>query len=638
MTATQKPHLVRFGVFTANLSSGELWKNGFRIRLQTQPFQILEAFLERPNELITREELQRRIWPSDTFVDFEQGLNKAINKLRDALHDTADKPQFIETVPKRGYRFIAPIEVEPVPEEWLEPPSEPAKSDPLPDAASRPGRRWNVWAVPFGVALGIIAALTSAAVPFVAVKRQSKQTSDLHSVAVLPVLAQVNTADYDLADGTTDSIINSLSLVPNLRVISHASVFQYRGQMVDPRSIGQKLGVDAVLTGRLELTGTTLTMNVELTATSDGRHVWGQQYTRNVSERTNLAAEIAGSIADTLRLSLTPASRQEIDSQNTSNTEARQLYLKGRYYFFRETPDDVLHARKLFQDSIDRDPSFAQAYSALGDTYDWMATEGYQPLSEVLAQATAAKQHAEELNGSLAEVHASLASLELAKWNWARAEPEFQKALEINPNYFEGHRLYSIYLRSMRRFPEAIQHAKLCAELNPLLLPAKSHLAMTYYYAHQYDAAAEQFRQLLKDDPERAGAHAGLSAVLLKTGREREAIEEWQKALSLAGDEDAAQELSRNYARGGFRAAQTIRLRAELQSLARLAEQNYVSPMEFAYRNALLDDKDAAFRWLEKAYSDHSPALFNVNVDPDYDGLRDDTRFNNLLARLHLPQ
>jgi len=634
MTPTQKPpRQVRFGTFTANLNSGELWSNGGRVRLQTQPFQILQAFLERPNELITREELQRRIWPSDTFVDFEQGLNKAINKLRDALRDTADTPQFIETVPKRGYRFIAPIIVEPETDPIREssvPSPESLKSDSPPATY---GQLRRPWIALLGVALAIAAALS-----FVALKRHPEQASGLHSVAVMPLLADNNTADYDLADGTTDSIINSLSLVPNLRVISHASVFQYRGQTPDPQVIGQKLGVDAVLTGRVHLTDSTLTTNVELTATSDGRHIWGQRYRRSVSERTNLASEIADSIADALRLGLTAASRQNIDNQSTHDTEAQQLYLKGRYYFFRETPDDVLLARKLFQDSIDRDPSYAQAYSALGDTYDWMATEGYQPLSEVLSQATAAKQKAEQLNGSLAEVHASLASLELIQWNWAKAEPEFQKAIEINPNYFEGHRLYSIYLRSMKRFPEAIQHAKLCMELNPLLLPAKSHLALTYYYAHRYDAAAEQYRQLLKDDPERAGAHVGLSAVLLRSGKEKEAIEEWQKALSLAGDEDAAQELSRNYARGGFRSAQTLRLRAELQSLTQLSEQTYVSPMEFAYRYALLNDKEEAFRWLEKAYSDHSPTLFNVNIDPDYDSLRDDTRFSDLLARLHLPQ
>lgn len=631
--AKSQPHQVRFGTFTVNLRSGEVWRNGTRIRLQAQPFQILEAFLERPNELITREALQRRIWPSDTFVDFEQGLNKAINKLRDALGDTADTPQFIETIPKRGYRFIAPIVVEADPDPVLEEPPVAIRPTLTPDADDKPPRRRISWLIPLGLSLALLAVL-----PIVVLKRQSAQASGLHSVAVLPLLAHNNTADYDLADGTTDGIINSLSLVPNLRVISHASVFQYRGQTVDPRVVGQKLGVDSVLTGRLELTGTTVTMNVELTATSDGRHVWGQQYTRSVSERTDLTAEIAGSIADALRLSLTPARRQEISSQSTSNTEAHQLYLKGRYYFFKETPDDVLLARKLFQDSIDRDPSFAQAYSALGDTYDWMAIEGYQPLSEVLAQATAAKQKAEELNDSLAEVHASLASLELAQWNWSKAEPEFLKALEINPNYFEGHRLYSIYLRSMKRFPEAIQHAKLCTQLNPLLLPAKSHLALTYYYAHQYSAAAEEYRQLLKDDPERAGAHAGLSAALLKAGKEEEALEEWQKALSLAGDDDAAQELSRDYARGGFRAAQSTRLRAELQSLAQLEEKSYVSPMEFADRYALLNDKEAAFRWLEKAYADHSPSLFNINVDPDYDGLRDDAPFVDLVARLHLPQ
>ena len=267
-----------------------------------------------------------------------------------------------------------------------------------------------------------------------------------------------------------------------------------------------------------------------------------------------------------------------------------------------------------------------------------MATEGYQPLSEVLPQAAAAKQKAEELNDSLAEVHASLASLQLVQWRWAQAEPEFEKAIAINPNYFEAHRLYSIYLRSMRRFPEAIEHAKLCTQLNPLLLPAKSHLALTYYYAGQYPAAMEQYRELLKDDPERAGAHAGLSAVLLKMGREKEALEEWQKALSLAGDGEAAEELGRNYARGGFRFAQAIRVRAELQSLTQLAGQTYVSPMEFADRDAVLDDKESALRWLEKAYADHSPTLFNVDVDPDFDSLRNDPRFNDLLARLHLPQ
>jgi len=624
---------VHFGTFTVDLGSGDLWDRGMRIRLQKLPFQLLEAFLERPNELITREELQRRVWPSDTFVDFEQGLNKAINKLREALADSAEVPKFIETVPKRGYRFIASVTVEL--ETAPEPASTPgqATSNSTADADRRSGRLWMAWGLPIGFALVIVVGLT-----FLSRKPHSDQESGLHSVAVLPLVAHDNTTDYDLADGTTDSIINGLSLVPNLRVISHASVFQYRGQAADPRTIGRKLGVDAVLTGRLEAVGTNLTMNVELTATSDGRHIWGEQYSRNTSERESLASEVSGSVADALRLGLTESSRQKIASQNTADPEAGQLYLKGRYYFFKETPDDVLAARKLFQDSIDRDPSFAKAYSALGDTYDWMATEGYQPLSEVLPQATAAKQKADELNDSLAEVHASLASLAMVQWNWAKAEPEFQRAIAINPNYFEAHRLYSIYLRSMRRFPEAIEHAKLCAALNPLLLPAKSHLALTYYYAHQYAAAADEYRELLKDDPERSGAHAGLSAVLIKAGKEKEAIEEMQKALALSGNEDAAQELGRNYARAGFRVAQTSLLHQELQALIRLREQTYVSPMEFAYRYALLDDKESAFRWLEKAYSDHSPTLFNVNVDPDFDNLRDDPRLNDLLARLHLPQ
>ena len=600
MTVTPNtPRLVRFGAFTANLSSGELWKNAFRIRLQTQPFQILEAFLERPNELITREELQRRVWPSDTFVDYDQGLNKAINKLRDALSDTADTPQFIETVPKRGYRFIAPVFVEPAATSTVASPeiSQPGAPEAIqssaPELEANPPKRPSAPTLRL-LLYGVVVIILTAVIVIVG-KHRLANRADLRSVAVLPLRSQNDKSDYDLADGTTDSIIDDLSLVPELRVISHASVFQYREQAVDPQAVGQKLGVGAVLTGRLEQTASNITVSLELTASSDGRHLWGQTYTRNLSERAALALEIADGVSESLRLNLTDATRQEIGNQKASDDEAHQLYLKGRYYFFKETPDDVLHARHLFQDAIDRDPTFALAYGGLGDTYDWMATEGFQPLSEVDAQSAAAKTKANELNGSSAEIHTSLGGLELARGNWSAAEAEFQQALKLNPNYFEAHRLYSIYLRSMRRFPEAIQHAKLGEELNPLLLPARSHLALTYFYARQYEAAATEYRLLMKDDPDRPGPHAGLSEVLIRMGKDKEAMEEWQKALVLSDNQAVAEELGRAYAQNGFHAAQKASLMLELQSLTQLAKDSYVSPTEFAYRYALLGDKDMAF-------------------------------------------
>jgi TolB-like protein/DNA-binding winged helix-turn-helix (wHTH) protein/tetratricopeptide (TPR) repeat protein len=601
--------------------------------LQAQPFQILVAFLERPNDVISREELQRKVWSEGTFVDFEQGLNKAINKLREVLNDTAATPRFIETVPKRGYRFIAPVIVESIATAEAPVPVILPGSGNEPEEI--PGRK-----PAFRTKLAVIgvACVVLLAVAIALWKQREAQSNDLRSVAVLPIVSQSDKTDYGNADGTTDSIIDDLSQVPNLRVISHASVFQYRDQNVEPRVVGQKLGVGAVLTGRMEESATALTVNLELTATSDGRHLWGQQYTRNVSDRTGLALEIASAVSDALRVSIDPTKRHDIGSQNASNAEANQLYLKGRYYFFKETTDDVLRARGLFQEAIDRDPNFALAYSALGDTYDWMATEGYQPLSEVESQAAAAKTKANELNNSSAEIRSSIAALELVRGNWAESETGFKKALQINPNYFEAHRLYSIYLRTMRRFPEAIQHAKLCNELNPLLMPAKSHLALTYYYARQYDAAAEEYRLLLTDDPDRPGAHLGMSEVLLKMGKENEAIEEWKKALRLTGNDGAAEELGRTYAQKGFRAAQEAILRSELQALTQIAEHNFVSPMEFAYRFAVLNDKDAAFSWLEKAYRERSPQLFNLDVDPDYDNLRSDARYRDMLSRLHLPQ
>jgi TolB-like protein/DNA-binding winged helix-turn-helix (wHTH) protein/Flp pilus assembly protein TadD len=619
---------IRFGPYTADLEAGELRKHGVRIPLQIQPFQILQVFLDRPNELVTREELQQKIWPAGTFVDFEQGLNKAVNKLRVALCDTAEDPQFIETIPKRGYRFIAPVE--------FEHPAAPVEVSPpfvAEEVAEPKSKNWH-YAV---AAVLVVLVALGVAVGIYSLKRSQPEIGDVHSIAVLPLVAQGEGTDYDLADGITDSIINSLSLIPNLRVISHASVFQYRGQASDPQSVGRKLGVAAVMTGRIEQSGSVLRVVLELTATGDRRRLWGQQYTKEIADRAVLTQEAASAIAEALRLGMSPAGRQQIGRPATANAEANQLYLKGRYYFFKENPNDVLQARAMFQQAIDQDPMFALAYAALGDTYDWMATEGYQPASEVMPQAIAAKRKANELNDSLAEVHASLASLEMVQLNWNIAELEFQKAIAINPNYFEAHRLYSIYLRTMRRFPEAIAHARKCVELNPLLLPVKSHLALTYRYAGQYDAAAEQYRLILKDSPEAASAHAGLSAVLIKQGKEKEAVEEWKKTLELLGEVASAKEFGTTYGKRGLKAAQETVLKAELQTLQRLDERDYVSPVEFGYRYALLGDKENAFRWLEKAYQDRSPQLFNLNVDPDYDNLRSDPRFVDLAARLHLP-
>jgi TolB-like protein/DNA-binding winged helix-turn-helix (wHTH) protein/Flp pilus assembly protein TadD len=629
MSATEKETPVfRFGSYTADVRSGELRKLGTRIPLQIQPFQVLSVFLQKPNELISREELQRKLWPSETFVDFDHGLNKAVNKLRDALCDTAEDPRFIETVPRRGYRFVAPVFVETpdiigsAPEAAA--PAPPAALAAVPRSRSRTKR----------FLIGVLALAAVMVGVFFSIPRAT-QSNASPSIAVLPLAVRGTTADYDVGDGLTDGLINDLSLVPGLRVISHVSVFQYRNKSVDARAVGRQLGVKSVLTGKIEPIGNTLLVTLELTAVGDGTRLWGQQYKRNVAERAALQTEIAAAVGDALRLNLTAEHQRQ--APRPADAEAQQLYFTGRHYFFKETPEDVTRARSIFRQAIDRDPTFALAWAALGDTYDWMATEGFQPLDEVVRESTAAKQKANELDTYRAEVHSSLAALEMVQWQWPKAEIEFQRALSINPNYAEGHRLYSIYLRSMKRFPEALRQAKIVTDLDPLSMQAKSHLALTYYYAHQYDAAVRQYRLILKEYPDAAGAHAGLASVLLRMDKQEQAIAEWAQALSLAGDEASAADVRRAFGRGGLRAARTAVLGAEITSLRRTAADAYVSPLEFAYRYALLDDKENAFRWLEKAYAERSPQLFNLNVDPDYDDLRDDARFSDLLARLHVP-
>jgi len=630
MNVTEKETPVfRFESYTADLRSGELRKFGTRIPLQIQPFQILSVFLEKPNELVTREELQRKLWPSDTFVDFDHGLNKAINKLRDALCDTAEEPRFIQTVPRRGYRFVAPVVVEnpPVIDIKREAPEIVPEPRVVPVPAPTKARHYWVW----GLAL---VAVVAASIGFW-VSRPTP-TAGSPTLAVMPLATPAASGDYDIADGMTDGLINDLSYVPGLKVISHASVFQYRNKVVDAPAAGRKLGASAVLTGRAEQAGSTLLVVVELISTKDGSHIWGQQYTRNVSERGSLQREIAASVGDALSVKLTSDDSGR-KAHPVVDDEAQQLYLNGRYYFFKQTPEDVSKARDLFRKAIDRDPTYALAWAALGDSYDWMATEGFQPLDEVLGQSQQAKQKANELDPFRAEVHSSLAALNMVQWRWPQAEVEFQRGLAINPNDAPGHGLYSIYLRTMKRFPEALQQATAVTELDPLSMPAKSNLALTYYYARQYDAAARQYRLIVKEFPNAAGAHAGLASVLLHMGKENEAVGEWAQALVLAGDGPSAENLRRAYARGGLAAARAAVLQDEINDLKQAAGESYVSPVEFAYRYALLNDKDNAFLWLEKAYSDRSPQLFNLNVDPDYDSLRDDPRFAELLTRLHVP-
>ncbi len=295
-TSNKLPTKVGFGRFNVDLDAGELHSNGHRIRLQVQPFQLLQAFLQRPNELITREELQHIIWPEGTFVDFDQGLNKAINKLRDALGDTADTPRYIETVPKRGYRFIAPVIVESTTPLYSVIPELQSDSEAISKTyTSKPVAliRWVV----IGMACSVLLAALTAVL-----KHRVAAAQDLNSIAVLPLLAKSNIADDVFADGMTDSIIDDLATMHKLRVISYASVFPYKNKVSEPRAIGRELGVDAVLTGRVEKSETSLAVSVELTATSDGRHLWGRRYMGGTSDRDGLALEVANAVSEALRI------------------------------------------------------------------------------------------------------------------------------------------------------------------------------------------------------------------------------------------------------------------------------------------------------------------------------------------------
>jgi serine/threonine protein kinase/tetratricopeptide (TPR) repeat protein len=491
------------------------------------------------------------------------------------------------------------------------------------------------WRWVAGLGIGVVLVLAGAGV----VLFRGRSTShEISSLAVMPFVNAGNDPNSEyLSDGLTESLINNLSQIPNLAVMSRSAVFHYKGHDIDPEVIAHALKVDGVVTGRIVQRGDQLIISVELIDAYTNHSLWGDQYDRKVSDVLAVQQEITRAISDKLREHLSGEPKKQVAKGGTNDPEAYQLYLKGRYYWEKRTQDSLEKAKDYFNQAIEKDPNYALAYVGLADYYDVLPEYAPASISETLPKARAAAQRALAIDDTLPEAHATLASTYTSSWDWVAAEREYKRALELDPNYANAHKLYWLYLSTLGRQQEALVEIKRAVELEPLNLLYLNNLGETYRDRQQFDLAVEQLKRVIEMDPTFAPAHDNLSKTYLDMGMYDQWLDEWKKAALLSNDKEdtvIADEVAKVYGRSGFHAA----LVKDVELLKQLAKRRYVDPGDIGYRYAKLGDKDEAFAWLEKAYAEKADSMQYIKETLAMASLRSDPRYIDLLKRLGLPQ
>jgi TolB-like protein/DNA-binding winged helix-turn-helix (wHTH) protein/predicted negative regulator of RcsB-dependent stress response len=658
--AQPSSRLIRFGAFELDLRSGELRKQGRKIRLEGQPVQVLICLLENPGELVTREELHRKLWSADTFVNFEHGLNAAVKRLRQALNDSADNPRFVETLPRRGYRFIAPVQVAAAVVEapaggipatgflasglvatgvvatGLAAPtdvSEAGNHDPadLSEKVEVPVRgRWtHAWkwsTLALLVALGILA---------VRMLRPGKhRPSVIRSLAVLPLENLSGDASQDyFSDGMTDALITELGQIGELRVISRTSVMIYKGAHRSLPAIARDLSVDAVVEGAVLRSGDRVRITAQLILAADDKHLWAQSYNGDLRDTLALQKQVAREIAAEIRIELTPHEQAVLKNAPRVNPDAYEAYLRGRYFWNKRTAEGLKRAIDYFNQAIKNDPNYAPAYVGLTDSYalagDWQY--GVLAPKEAYPKAKAAAAKAIALDSTFGEAHISLAwCLDGFEWDWESAGREFTRGIELSPGYATGHHWYGWHLAALGRHDEAVAELKKAENMDPLSLVIGTDLAEELLIAHRYDEAINQSRKTMNMDPFFALTHYVLGEVFVQKRMYSEAIAEFQKAIELSPGSTAFKaHLAYAYAVSGKR-DKAVTILNDLKNRSHDAVSNPCIALIYVG----LNEKDQAMAWLEKAYVER----FNPGVlmRPAFDPLRPDPRFQNLLRRIGL--
>jgi TolB-like protein/DNA-binding winged helix-turn-helix (wHTH) protein/Tfp pilus assembly protein PilF len=644
-------------VFEVDPREGELRRSGLRIKLQDQPLQVLIMLLERPGEMVTREELQCRLWPADTFVDFDHSLNSAIKKLREALGDRSENPRFIETLHRRGYRFIAPVETQN---------SAPPGSNVIPAGTSYSGatkagtqvvslvfgRRAKLLALAFVVAIALAVALRLSSVRERLRGRPSSPR--IASLAILPLANLSGNPGQDyFAEGMTEALITDLGKISALRVISRTSVLQYQGTKKPLPEIARELNVDALIEGTVSRSGNHLRITANLLQASPEKHLWAESYESEVGDILTLQDQVAQAIAREIQVKLTPQEQKLLGTARPVNPKAHDDYLKGRYLCNKDTREAVDKAIQFFQQAIDEAPADPLAYAGLADCYvvlgfggDVLA--GDLSTKEIMAKARDAALKALQLDEDLAEAHTSLAEVELIlDWNWSGAEREFKRAIELNPNYSPAHVWYAHYLVAMGRFDESIAEVRRSLELDPCSQFTMDFAEWAFYLARHFDLSVEQSRKSLELAPEFPWAHYDLGLVYERTGRTSEAIQEFMKTEELFGlSQDRLAQLRRVYHQSGEKdywrkilaiCQEGSKRPRKFARTTGYGHCDYMQNADVAAVQVRLGEFNAALESLERGYTNHETELIYLKVDPSWDDLRSDARFQDLIHRVGLP-
>jgi TolB-like protein len=572
---------IRFGAFELDLRAGELRKQGIKIKLQEQPFQILAMLHANLGQVVTREELRSKLWPADTFVDFDHSLNKAINKLREALGDSAENPRFIETLSRRGYRFLLPIEA--------------------------------------------------------AQEILSKRGGPIDSIAVFPLAIASADPDADyLAFGIPGSIIHSLSRIPKLRVIACSAFASNRDREADPLAIGRKLGVRAVLIGRIWQRSNKLRLQVDLVDTLGGEELWGEQYDRDLTELFVIHDEISREVSRKLRFKLTGEDESRLTRRHTDNIEAYQLCVRGRRWCEKRSVEGFRRGIEYLSQAIQMDPNYALAHAELAQCISVPCYYGSVDPNVAYPKAKVAALRALEIDPNLAEGHEVLATvLQNYDWDWAGAEKEYQLAIELNPNYAIAHYHYAYHLSELGRFEEAIRQATEALSRDPMSGIMNSGLAFVLLHARKLDWCVEQCLTAIEVDPHMTLSYLTLGTAYEQKGMYQEAITTYERGLALGGAVAVQKAmLSHVYAESGERAKACEILR-ELQELSKTS---YVAPFDSVIVYDGLGERELAIECLQKAYENRDTLIIFMKVWPQFDRIREDPRFQEIERRIGLRQ
>jgi TolB-like protein/DNA-binding winged helix-turn-helix (wHTH) protein/Tfp pilus assembly protein PilF len=639
MTESGIPRRVaRFAAFEFDLGTGELRKHGLRIKLNGQPIDVLTMLIEHAGEVVTREELQKRLWAADTYVDFEHSLNAAIKRLRAALGDSADAPRFVETLARQGYRFIAPVVTQPVESQLAS--NVDAVLDVQPSAGEGERKRALLTRrriLEAGGGVAAAGALLAVWELLPAKWRNRLSWSGAPRITRLAVLPLANLSgnleqEY-FADGMTDLLITDLGQIGALRVISRPSIMQFKGTKQPLTEIAKQLGVEALIVGSVQSSGNRVRITAQLVDPATDQQLWTRAYERELTDVLALQGEVARAIADEIQARVTPEEAGRLSRNHKVVPAALNAYLLGRYYWDQFKEETILKAIDYFDQAIQLDPDYAAAYGGLAECWSGFLFTDSRPWAETITKAREAATKALALDGSLAESHQAMAVVLYQEWDWKGVESEVKKAIALNPSFPTAYMMYCNMLRHLGRADDSIAKAKLALEADPLAMLTNQMLADAYISARRYDLAIAQLQKALDLHPNDSLLQYQLGWAYIYSG----AYDQGMESIRVSQDADGVDpQLSPDVACINAMIGKPDKTRQTLHRLLTLAKNNPVSPGLIALVYAALNERAQCLTWLEKAYAQHSSMMTWLKVDPRFDRIRAEPRFQELMRRVGL--